>query len=203
MTCFITKLLSKLLKLNDSNEIKSRQYYNAEGSKYVSRYALLYASRVYDDENSTYKGKNAFERDKQFFDDDILQQMYGLEHYKGGFKEFTVKEGIKRLGNYSFAYNLNLERIELPRSLEKIGNYAFAFCHALKEITIPQNVIRIGDNAFDLKVEKIYLQCSKPPKITDLGISSYCRIYVPKLSSDIYIKNRHWKKYKKQIYGYE
>lgn len=215
MACFVKRILSIFPKLNDSESIRSRQYYNSGGELYVREYYDYF--EVMD--TDPYIDGNAIDdfyfssslladlnRERRILSDAEISHwelIHGLDKYKGGLHEYIVKDGIKSIGSSSFAYNLNLERIELPPSLEKIGDYAFTFCHALKEITIPQNVIKIGDHAFDREVEKIYLQCPKPPKVTDLGISSYCRIYVSKLSYDIYIKNRHWKKYKKQIYGYE
>ncbi len=210
------RLISVISKLfDDMSVIKDKQFYDKDGSVYVSVYYDYFEvldTDSYPDGNTiddSYFSSSLLadlKRERRVLSDAEIaywERIHGLDKYKGGLQEFIVKDGIKCIGSYSFAYNLNLKSVVLPQSLEKIGDYAFTFCRALKEITIPQNVTKIGERAFDSEVEKMYFQCAKPPKIADLGISSYCRIYVPKASCDLYLQNKSWKKYKKQIYGYE
>ena len=62
--------------------------------------------------------------------------------------EFTVPEGITKIGKKAFAYCEGLERITLPSSLRMIDACAFDHCKALTEITLPNRLKEIGYDAF-------------------------------------------------------
>ena len=217
--CDLLRRLFAKLRASEYPEIKDREYFNADGKLYVDNYythmaylykddsdfmALDYGMTGYRDEDpyiSTLKNVMKTLKDTSSRDEEIARykREYGLDRYKGGLSSFIVEDGIKRIGNDSFAYNLSLERIDLPDSLETIGKCAFHMCRALKEITIPENVRRIGEEAFDDQIRKIYVKCANPPEISVLGIDWRCEIYVPDTSYERYTKR--WKRYGSQIKG--
>ena len=87
-------------------------------------------------------------------------------------EEYTIPNGTEKIREKAFAYNANLETINLPDSLKEIGDGAFYFCNelsdvqasetsglktigsyafygcALRSVSIPYGTERIGDGAF-------------------------------------------------------
>ncbi|MBQ8319901.1 MAG: leucine-rich repeat protein [Clostridia bacterium] len=61
--------------------------------------------------------------------------------------EFTVPNGVTKLGDYAFALAENLLRINLPQGLTEIGNSVFIGC-AITEIELPYGLTTIGEYAF-------------------------------------------------------
>ncbi len=91
--------------------------------------------------------------------------------YVKNVKAIVVKEGITSIGNWAFAYCVNLAEVTLPSTLKTIGKNsfyrckkltsievpagvtsfdsgAFAYCETLKEITIPNSLNYVGKTAF-------------------------------------------------------
>ena len=66
-----------------------------------------------------------------------------------GVTEYTVPEGVKKIGNFAFAKCRHLTEVKLPYCLEEIGWSAFRDCASLIQINIPGNVKKIGDYAFN------------------------------------------------------
>ena len=60
----------------------------------------------------------------------------------------VINEGVKGIGDRSFANHKVLESVSLPESLEKIGEMAFYVCSALKSVIIPKAVTKICFLAF-------------------------------------------------------
>lgn len=62
--------------------------------------------------------------------------------------EYSIKEGVKIIGNKAFRWCDCLTIINIPNSLISIGNCAFEGCYFLTSIDIPNSVASIGDRAF-------------------------------------------------------
>ncbi|MDO5410359.1 MAG: leucine-rich repeat protein [Lachnospiraceae bacterium] len=72
--------------------------------------------------------------------------------YQGNDKIVVIPEyiqdiSVKYIGEMSFLYQDEIERIELPDSITKICNFSFGSCSQLKEISIPSSVQEIEDYA--------------------------------------------------------
>lgn len=72
--------------------------------------------------------------------------------YKGKEKCVVVPDRIQDIpvtciGEMTFLYLDDIERIELPDSITKICNFAFGSCNHLKYICIPESVEEIEENA--------------------------------------------------------
>ena len=186
--------MNKLLKLiysiisrfsgNHNNQayIRNNQYYDEYGMLHMKRYLDYldgcdgynsYGSSFF--ENSDF-GLSEFPNSQIFkelsgprYDSKIIEELYGPTTYIGGLEHYKVEEGISKIGNWAFAYNLNLTEIHLPFSLKKLGNNVFTMCLKLKTISIPANVVKIGKEAFDSNLENLYLYAELPPKINILG----------------------------------
>ncbi|MDE5569197.1 MAG: leucine-rich repeat protein [Ruminococcus sp.] len=64
-------------------------------------------------------------------------------------REYTVPEGVKRIGCAAFLNCKNLESIHLPDSLEELADhYVFWNCSSLTSIKIPKNVMIISYSLF-------------------------------------------------------
>lgn len=104
---------------------------------------------------------------------------------------------LQVLGNSSFAYCRNLERIVLPNSLKVIGDSAFLLCSSLSEIRFEgtkeewNNIVKGKDWSYgvsalcvqckdgDVAVETLYFNEEKMldgvnPKITSVALPAFC-----------------------------
>ena len=63
-------------------------------------------------------------------------------------KEFTIPDGVTRIGNEVFADCRNLASIKIPNSVTHIGHYAFTVCRSLTSVEIPNKVTNIEECAF-------------------------------------------------------
>ncbi len=71
-------------------------------------------------------------------------------------EEFTIPDGVARIGSYAFSNYANLTSITIPNSVTSIGGYAFSFTSNLREITIPKKTTSIGYRPFyNSGIEKI------------------------------------------------
>ena len=59
--------------------------------------------------------------------------------------EFTVPEGVREIGEYAFACNSTLKKINLPKDLAQIDPYAFAWCVAIDSIKLPENMTVLAE----------------------------------------------------------
>ena len=62
--------------------------------------------------------------------------------------KYSIREGVKVVGNDAFQGCGFLTNIDLPESLTSIGRNAFCGCDSLTSIIIPNGVTSIGDYAF-------------------------------------------------------
>lgn len=62
--------------------------------------------------------------------------------------EYSIREGVKVIGNNAFSECRSLTNINIPNSVTNIGDGAFAGCKLLTKIDIPDSVTNIGDKVF-------------------------------------------------------
>ena len=72
----------------------------------------------------------------------LLDAPHGL---KG---EYSIRKGVKVIGNRAFWLCSSLTNINIPNSVTTIGESAFGGCESLTNINIPNSVTTIGDEAF-------------------------------------------------------
>lgn len=203
---FLSKLFfSQREDKSDSTEIHDYEFLDKKGREFMVEY-LAY-----------YEQKESFQdaAKEPFFVDSLMSPLlsqpsyvaqssweiaHGPQHYLGGLKSYSIPYGIKRIGRQAFAYNLNLSIVSLPDTLEVIGKEAFAFCNSLFSLRIPASVYYIGKNAFDNNLEVLTMLCKVPPKVSKLGLSSNCQIFVPQNSLRLYKQRRGWKQYANNIH---
>ena len=63
-------------------------------------------------------------------------------------KEFTIPEGVEKIGSRAFKGRKNLESITIPDGITEIADEAFYGCISLKNIIIPNSVSTLYSNAF-------------------------------------------------------
>ena len=63
---------------------------------------------------------------------------------EGNFDDFSIPEGITRIGDYAFYDCDNLALTSLPDGITRIGDYAFYGCDNLALISLPESLISIG-----------------------------------------------------------
>ena len=61
---------------------------------------------------------------------------------------YSIKEGVKVIGDRAFWICDSLRSINIPNSVTTIGNWAFRDCNSLTCITIPSSVVKIIGNPF-------------------------------------------------------
>ena len=62
--------------------------------------------------------------------------------------EYSIREGVKVIGDSAFQGCESLTSINTPNSVTTIGNWAFGVCSSLTSINIPNSVTTIGNWAF-------------------------------------------------------
>ena len=62
--------------------------------------------------------------------------------------EYSIREGVKVIGDEAFRWCGSLISINIPNSVTTIGNWAFEGCNSLTSITIPSSVVTIIGNPF-------------------------------------------------------
>ena len=118
----------------------------------------------------------------------LLKAPLGLEG------EYSIRKGVKVIGNRTFkgcdsltSINLpdsvtnigdcalmgckSLTNINIPNSVTNIGHAAFAFCRSLTNIDIPNNVTNIGEGAFYFC--KSLTNINIPNNVTNIGDKTF------------------------------
>ena len=62
--------------------------------------------------------------------------------------KYSIRKGVKVIGNGAFFWCESLTSINIPNSVTTIGNGAFSRCSSLISINIPNSVTTIGNGAF-------------------------------------------------------
>ena len=62
--------------------------------------------------------------------------------------EYSIRKGLKVIGNNALGCCESLTSINIPNSVTNIGDCAFMYCKSLTNINIPNSVTNIGDSAF-------------------------------------------------------
>ena len=76
--------------------------------------------------------------------------------------KYTIREGVKVIGNDAFSGCEFLSSLNIPNSVKNIGNRSFEGCDSLPSVIIPNSVIAITGNPFS--------NCLKIPYHTKLDI---------------------------------
>ena len=63
--------------------------------------------------------------------------------------EYSIRKGLKVIGNNALGCCESLTSINIPNSVTNIGDCAFMYCKSLTNINIPNSVTNIGDSAFN------------------------------------------------------
>ena len=89
--------------------------------------------------------------------------------------EYSIKKGVKVIGNCAFDLCRSLTIINIPNSVTTIGNCAFWGCDYLISINIPNSVTTIGKSAFS---DCYYLtSINIPNSVTTIGDSAFWWCY--------------------------
>ena len=62
--------------------------------------------------------------------------------------EYSIRKGVKVIGDYAFSFCSSLTSINIPNSVTNIGDWAFNFCSSLISVNISNSVTNIGNGAF-------------------------------------------------------
>ena len=90
--------------------------------------------------------------------ENAVEDEFGVKYSKDGKKllkapeilrgKYSIREGVKVIGDRAFALCDSLTSINIPNSVTTIGNSAFGWCKSLTIINIPNSVTTIGNSAF-------------------------------------------------------
>ena len=101
----------------------------------------------------------------------------------------NIPDGVTNIGDFAFTECRSLTCINIPSRVTNIGEGAFAFCISLTNIDIPNNVTNIGDSAF--MCCKSFTNISIPDGVTNIGdkafedCKSLVRINIPNSVTNI------------------
>ena len=101
---------------------------------------------------------------------------------------YSIREGVKVIGNYAFKLCRSINRIDIPDSVTNIGNNAFYGCRSLTNIKIPNCVTNIEDNVFAYC--KSLTNINIPNSVTNIedGAFGECDNISSKIKSDIILR---------------
>ena len=85
--------------------------------------------------------------------------------------EYSIRKGVKVIGNEAFYFCRSLTNINIPNSVTNIGDSAFEKCESLTSINIPNSVTNIGDSA--LGNCKSLTSIKIPNSVTNIGDSAF------------------------------
>lgn len=63
--------------------------------------------------------------------------------------EYSIRNGVKVIGNNAFGWCRSLKSINIPNSVTNIGDSVFEGCSSLFNINIPSSVVNMNGNPFD------------------------------------------------------
>lgn len=84
--------------------------------------------------------------DGVLFNKDKTELLYYPQAKKDN--NYTIQDGVQRIGITAFAYNTNIKTIVIPESVTRIEDGAFIYCTSLVSINLPRNLSYISDNLF-------------------------------------------------------
>ena len=123
-----------------------------------------------------------------------------------GCSSSVIPIGVLSIGDYAFAYYINLTNITIPSTVTSIGNYAFYNCYGgLTNVTIPDSVTSIGYSAFyHCELTSVKVLGMNPPVLgsgysTSGVFPNSCPIYVP--DSAVADYKSAWSDYAEQIFS--
>ena len=83
----------------------------------------------------------------------------------------NIPDGVTNIGDWAFSCCRSLTCINIPSRVTNIGEGAFAFCISLTNIDIPNNATNIGDSAF--MCCKSFTYISIPDGVTNIGDKAF------------------------------
>lgn len=99
----------------------------------------------------SFYGKFSSDDHRCLIDDNVM-----ISFAPAGLTEYSIPEGVRRIGTFVFWHCENLTSINIPSTVTELGSSSFAYCKGLTEIIIPDSVVSIGDRALaGLTVESI------------------------------------------------
>ena len=89
--------------------------------------------------------------------------------------EYSIRKGVKVIGNEAFSVCWLLTKINIPNSVTNIGNSAFSWCKSFTKINIPNSVTTIGNSAFASC--RSLTNINIPDSVTNIGNDAFggCR----------------------------
>ena len=81
--------------------------------------------------------------------------------------EYSIRKGVKVIGNKALGCCTSLTSIKIPNSVTNIGDEAFSWCYSLTSIKIPNSVTNIGDEAFSWCYSLTSIKI--PNSVTNIG----------------------------------
>lgn len=95
--------------------------------------------------------------------------------YQDSVKAVVIRDGVTKIGNYSFFCYPYLTSVEIADSVTEIGSYAFYSCGLLTDLELPASLEKIGNAAF-YGCRRL-TQLELPETITEINYAAFsnCR----------------------------
>ncbi|MCH5334172.1 MAG: leucine-rich repeat domain-containing protein, partial [Alistipes sp.] len=130
-------------------------------------------------------------------------------HYCTGLTSITIPDSVTEIGGYGFSGCSGLTSITISDNVTIIEGYAFSDCNSLTSITIPDNVTIIEGYAFSYcrSLTSVYCRATTPPalgyNVFYYILENLTAIYVPRASVEAYKAAEKWSDYADLIEPYD
>lgn len=85
--------------------------------------------------------------------------------------EYSIPDNVFEIGERSFRYCTELNKVNIPNSVTKIGDNAFDGCSTLREVVMSDNIVEIGNYAFDNNINLGII--TFPEGLLSIGYSAF------------------------------
>ncbi len=162
--------LKKVTILSDSIGGQSQFYAGIE--TLVIGPTLTYIPILFKENN--YALKNLIFHERGATRGNVTPLVIAKNAFRGaGLTELALPNGTLSLGEYAFASNRSLEKVEIPDSCLSLGSQSFAGCDNLRTVNIGEGLQSIGELAFSgcLTLPSIVL----PSTCEEIGLDAFRR----------------------------
>ena len=117
----------------------------------------------------------------------------------------TLFGTMSNVGNYAFAWDVEVGSVTIEYGVERIGNGVFWGCDNIKSVSLPETIVEIGSYAFAEcgSLTEVVANPITPPALGAGAFPNDITVYVPDASISDYKMDTQWSRYNIMSFGGE